>query len=252
MRRGVEIGGASARGRRDVGRYRRVRCCRDGCRGCWWDVGRGWRTRRGARASPSRPLGRAGVPTRMPTNIRPDRDAQSSHGRHEDRGFSRRGKWRHFFPLLFPPRAYSQAAEKRYSGCATPRTMIATVVNAAAVLVGSLLGLLLARRIKDSFKAIVYVGAGHHVAHHRDPDGADGLEDRLPCPVAHHRRASSARGGGSRTGSSPGRRLKRDVRARKETGAISPSGSSTPRCCSASAPWRSSAPSRPARRATTT
>jgi len=38
--------------------------------------------------------------------------------------------------------------------------MIATIVNAAAVLVGSLLGLLLRSRIKDSFKAIVQVGAG--------------------------------------------------------------------------------------------
>jgi len=38
--------------------------------------------------------------------------------------------------------------------------MIATIVNAAAVLIGSLLGLLLRSRIKDSFKAIVQVGAG--------------------------------------------------------------------------------------------
>jgi len=38
--------------------------------------------------------------------------------------------------------------------------MIATVVNACAVLVGSLLGLLLRSRIKDSFKAIVQIGAG--------------------------------------------------------------------------------------------
>ncbi len=38
--------------------------------------------------------------------------------------------------------------------------MIATVVNALAVVIGSLLGLLLRARIKDSFKAIVQVGAG--------------------------------------------------------------------------------------------
>jgi uncharacterized membrane protein YqgA involved in biofilm formation len=38
--------------------------------------------------------------------------------------------------------------------------MIATVVNAIAVLVGSLVGILLHAKIKDSFKAIVYVGAG--------------------------------------------------------------------------------------------
>ncbi|HTP57944.1 MAG TPA: DUF554 domain-containing protein [Spirochaetia bacterium] len=38
--------------------------------------------------------------------------------------------------------------------------MIATVVNACAVLIGSLLGLLLRSRIKDSFKAIVQIGAG--------------------------------------------------------------------------------------------
>ena len=38
--------------------------------------------------------------------------------------------------------------------------MIAAVVNAAAVLIGSLLGLLLRSRIKDSFKAIVQIGAG--------------------------------------------------------------------------------------------
>ena len=38
--------------------------------------------------------------------------------------------------------------------------MIATVVNALAVIVGSLIGLLLHGRIKDSFKTVVYVGAG--------------------------------------------------------------------------------------------
>jgi uncharacterized membrane protein YqgA involved in biofilm formation len=38
--------------------------------------------------------------------------------------------------------------------------MIATVVNACAVIAGSLLGLLLHGRIKDSFKSAVYVGAG--------------------------------------------------------------------------------------------
>ena len=38
--------------------------------------------------------------------------------------------------------------------------MIATVVNACAVLVGSLLGLLLRSRIRDSFKSIVQIGAG--------------------------------------------------------------------------------------------
>jgi uncharacterized membrane protein YqgA involved in biofilm formation len=38
--------------------------------------------------------------------------------------------------------------------------MIATVVNALAVIVGSLLGLLLHGRISDSFKTIVHVGAG--------------------------------------------------------------------------------------------
>ena len=38
--------------------------------------------------------------------------------------------------------------------------MIATVVNACAVVIGSLLGLLLRSRIKDSFKTIVQVGAG--------------------------------------------------------------------------------------------
>jgi uncharacterized protein len=38
--------------------------------------------------------------------------------------------------------------------------MIATVVNALAVLIGSLVGLFLHARIKDSFKSIVYVGAG--------------------------------------------------------------------------------------------
>ena len=38
--------------------------------------------------------------------------------------------------------------------------MIATVVNAIAVLVGSLVGILLHAKIKDSFKAIVYAGAG--------------------------------------------------------------------------------------------
>jgi uncharacterized protein len=38
--------------------------------------------------------------------------------------------------------------------------MIATIVNALAILVGSLIGLLLHARIKESFKAIVYIGAG--------------------------------------------------------------------------------------------
>jgi uncharacterized membrane protein YqgA involved in biofilm formation len=38
--------------------------------------------------------------------------------------------------------------------------MIATVVNALAVIVGSFLGLLLHGRISDSFKTIVHVGAG--------------------------------------------------------------------------------------------
>jgi uncharacterized membrane protein YqgA involved in biofilm formation len=38
--------------------------------------------------------------------------------------------------------------------------MIATVVNALAVLAGSLVGLLLHAKIKDSFKSIVYIGAG--------------------------------------------------------------------------------------------
>ncbi len=38
--------------------------------------------------------------------------------------------------------------------------MIATVVNACAVLLGSLLGLLLRSKIKDSFKTIVQIGAG--------------------------------------------------------------------------------------------
>ncbi len=38
--------------------------------------------------------------------------------------------------------------------------MIATLVNCAAVIVGALLGLLLHRRIRDSFRAIVYTGAG--------------------------------------------------------------------------------------------
>jgi uncharacterized protein len=38
--------------------------------------------------------------------------------------------------------------------------MIATVVNALAVLVGSLIGLLLHNKIKDSMKTVVYVGAG--------------------------------------------------------------------------------------------
>ena len=38
--------------------------------------------------------------------------------------------------------------------------MIATVVNALSVLVGSLVGLLLHAKIKDSFKSIVYIGAG--------------------------------------------------------------------------------------------
>ncbi|HTO22622.1 MAG TPA: DUF554 domain-containing protein [Spirochaetia bacterium] len=38
--------------------------------------------------------------------------------------------------------------------------MIATVVNALAVIAGSLLGLLLHGRIKDSFKTVVYTGAG--------------------------------------------------------------------------------------------
>jgi uncharacterized membrane protein YqgA involved in biofilm formation len=38
--------------------------------------------------------------------------------------------------------------------------MIATVVNALAVIVGSLIGLLLHGKIKDSFKSIVYIGAG--------------------------------------------------------------------------------------------
>ncbi|HET6487611.1 MAG TPA: DUF554 domain-containing protein [Spirochaetia bacterium] len=38
--------------------------------------------------------------------------------------------------------------------------MIATLVNAAAVLVGALLGTLLRSRIKDSFRSIVQVGAG--------------------------------------------------------------------------------------------
>jgi uncharacterized protein len=38
--------------------------------------------------------------------------------------------------------------------------MIATVVNALAILAGSLLGLLLHKRIKESFKTIVFIGAG--------------------------------------------------------------------------------------------
>lgn len=38
--------------------------------------------------------------------------------------------------------------------------MIATLVNCATVIVGSLLGLLLRSRMKDSLKAIIYVGAG--------------------------------------------------------------------------------------------
>jgi uncharacterized membrane protein YqgA involved in biofilm formation len=38
--------------------------------------------------------------------------------------------------------------------------MIATFVNCATVIVGSLIGLLLHRKISDSFKHVVYVGAG--------------------------------------------------------------------------------------------
>jgi hypothetical protein len=38
--------------------------------------------------------------------------------------------------------------------------MIATVVNALAVIVGSFIGLLLHGKIKDSFKTVVYIGAG--------------------------------------------------------------------------------------------
>jgi len=38
--------------------------------------------------------------------------------------------------------------------------MIATIVNALAVLAGSLIGLILHRRIKESFKSVVYAGAG--------------------------------------------------------------------------------------------
>jgi uncharacterized membrane protein YqgA involved in biofilm formation len=38
--------------------------------------------------------------------------------------------------------------------------VIATVVNALAVLLGSLIGLLLHAKIKESFKTVVYVGAG--------------------------------------------------------------------------------------------
>jgi uncharacterized protein len=38
--------------------------------------------------------------------------------------------------------------------------MIATVVNAAAVVIGSLVGLLLHGKVRDSFKAIVHAGAG--------------------------------------------------------------------------------------------
>jgi len=38
--------------------------------------------------------------------------------------------------------------------------MIATVINALAVIAGSLIGLLLYGRIKDSFKTVVHVGAG--------------------------------------------------------------------------------------------
>jgi uncharacterized protein len=38
--------------------------------------------------------------------------------------------------------------------------MIATIVNACAILIGSLLGLLLRTKIKDSFKTIVQIGAG--------------------------------------------------------------------------------------------
>ena len=38
--------------------------------------------------------------------------------------------------------------------------MIAVVVNAVAVIVGSLIGLLLRSRIKDSFKTVVFIGAG--------------------------------------------------------------------------------------------
>lgn len=38
--------------------------------------------------------------------------------------------------------------------------MIATIVNTCAVLIGSLLGLLLRTKIKDSFKTIVQIGAG--------------------------------------------------------------------------------------------
>ena len=41
--------------------------------------------------------------------------------------------------------------------------MIATVVNALAVLAGSLVGLLLHARIKDSFKSIVYVLSLIHI-----------------------------------------------------------------------------------------
>jgi uncharacterized membrane protein YqgA involved in biofilm formation len=38
--------------------------------------------------------------------------------------------------------------------------MIATIINCLAVIVGSLLGLLLHKKIRDSFKSIVYAGAG--------------------------------------------------------------------------------------------
>jgi uncharacterized membrane protein YqgA involved in biofilm formation len=38
--------------------------------------------------------------------------------------------------------------------------MIATLVNCATVIIGSLIGLILHRRINDSFKQVVYVGAG--------------------------------------------------------------------------------------------
>ena len=38
--------------------------------------------------------------------------------------------------------------------------MIATLVNCAAVIIGSLIGLILNTKINESFKRVVYVGAG--------------------------------------------------------------------------------------------
>ena len=72
--------------------------------------------------------------------------------------------------------------------CTVPTPVIATYINAAAVIVGALIGLLLRRAISDRFRDVVTSGIGVITAGARLPARLRVAADRLPGPVGGNRR----------------------------------------------------------------